>query len=49
MATIQDIVLIYYEDQPLTFARIEDISADVKPGWYQVKLLLLQMPLQLVT
>lgn len=49
MATINDIVLIYFENQPTLFARIEDISVDVKPNWYLVKLLLLQLPLQAVT
>ena len=49
MATEKDIVLVYSEDIPLTFARIEEISADIKPNWYHVKLLILQMPLQPVT
>ena len=49
MATINDVVLIYFEDKPLVFARVEDISPDVKPDWFQVRLLLLQVPLQLVT
>jgi hypothetical protein len=49
MAGEKDVVLIHYEDKPLSFARIEEIRPDVKPGWYQVKLLLLQVPLQLVT
>ncbi len=49
MASEQDIVLIYMEDKPLVFARIEDIQADHKPGWYHVKLLMLQVPLQVVT
>ncbi|MCK4390315.1 MAG: hypothetical protein KAV83_08785 [Desulfobacterales bacterium] len=45
MATIGDVVLIYCEEQPAFFARIEDISADRKRDWYQVKLLVLQIPL----
>jgi hypothetical protein len=49
MTAENDIVLIYLEDQPLSFARIEAIEADVKPHWYQVRLLLLQIPLQVVT
>ena len=44
-----DIVLIHFEDKPLVFARIEDITEDYKPGWNHVKLLLLQVPLQTVT
>ena len=49
MTSINDIVLIYYEDQPFSFARIEDITADVKKDWYHVKLLLLQLPLETVS
>ncbi|GBC62969.1 hypothetical protein DENIS_3955 [Desulfonema ishimotonii] len=49
MAQEKDVVLIYHEDKPLTFARIEDIQPDVKPDWYHVRLLLLQIPLQPVT
>ncbi len=49
MAQKNDIVLIYYEDQPLVFARIEDIAADKKKDWYHVKLLMLQVPLQTTT
>jgi hypothetical protein len=49
MATDKDLVLVYFEDKPLVFARIESIIADSKPNWYHVKLLLLQVPPQLVT
>jgi len=49
MATVNDVVLIYFEEQALSFARIEEILPDVKPGWYHVRLLLLQLPLQSVT
>lgn len=49
MAKEDDVVLIYFEDKPLGFARIEDILPDAKPNWYHVKLLLLQVPLQVVT
>lgn len=45
----KDIVLIYFEEKPLSFARIESILPDSKPDWYHVKLLLLQLPLQVVT
>ena len=45
MATIGDIVLVYHEEHPAFFARIEDISPDPKPHWYHVKLLVLQMPI----
>jgi hypothetical protein len=50
MATTEnDIVLIHLEGVPLSFARIESITADVKPNWYHVKLLMLQVPLYVVT
>ncbi len=49
MTTENDLVLIYFEDKPLTFARIEGILSDSKKDWYHVKLLLLQVPLQVVT
>ncbi len=49
MTTENDIVLIYFEDMPFLFARIEKITPDVKPDWLQVKLLLLRVPPQPVT
>ena len=49
MAVENDIVLIYLEEKPLAFARIEEILPDHKPDWYHVKFLLLQLPLQVVT
>lgn len=49
MTAENDIVLIYFEDHPLVFARIEEIAPDVKKNWYQVRLLLLQIPLETVT
>lgn len=49
MATINDIVLIYLEDSPVSFARVENIEPDHKKDWYQIKLLMLQIPLQVVT
>jgi len=49
MTKENDVVLIYFEDQPILFARIEDISPDIKKDWYHVKLLLLQFPLQVVS
>ena len=49
MAAENDIVLIYLEKSPLAFGRIESIEPDIKRGWYHVKFLLLQIPLQVVT
>ncbi|MGD9124359.1 MAG: hypothetical protein PVG60_04655, partial [Desulfarculaceae bacterium] len=44
-----DLVLIHHRDKAVGFARVEEIVADVKAGWWQIRLLLLQVPLQLVT
>ena len=49
MAMENDIVLIYLEEQPLVFARVERILPDSKPDWYHITLLLLQTPLQVTT
>jgi hypothetical protein len=49
IAVENDLVLIYFEDNPLSFARIESILPDSKPDWFYVKLLLLQIPPQVVT
>lgn len=49
MATEKDIVLIYIDEAPVTFARIEEIRPDVKKDWFVIKLLLLQVPLQVVS
>jgi hypothetical protein len=45
----KDLVLIHYEDKPLSFARIEAVEPDHKPGWYHVTLLMLQVPVQVAT
>lgn len=49
MATIQDLVLAHIDNKPAFYARIEDITPDVKPGWWKVKLLVLTVPLQIYT
>ncbi|MBI5484634.1 MAG: hypothetical protein HY888_09255 [Deltaproteobacteria bacterium] len=49
MAAINDIVLIHVDSKPGFYARIEEISPDVKPGWWQVNLLVLTFPLQVFT
>jgi hypothetical protein len=49
MAVINDIVLVHVDNKPGFYARIEDISPDVKPGWWQVRLLVLTFPLQVFT
>ncbi|HIC86008.1 MAG TPA: hypothetical protein EYP06_06910 [Desulfobacterales bacterium] len=49
MPDIGDVVLVYYHDNPAVYGRIEAIEPDIKPGWYQVTLLLLTIPSQTVT
>jgi len=49
MADINDVVLLYLEDTPVSFARIESILPDAKKDWYHVRLLMLQIPLQVVS
>src|SRR5512146_2315313 len=49
MAGINDLVLVHVDRKPGFYARIEDIVPDVKPGWWQVKLLVLTFPLQVYT
>jgi hypothetical protein len=44
-----DVVLIHYQDKPMTYARIEAIEPDLKKDWYQATLLFLVMPPQTVT
>ncbi|MDZ7332373.1 MAG: hypothetical protein ONB31_10385 [candidate division KSB1 bacterium] len=44
-----DVVLVYIENNPTFFARIEDISPDIKKGWWRVRLLILQIPLMVTT
>lgn len=48
-ATINDLVLVHVDNKPGFYARIEDISPDVKKGWWVVKLLVLSFPLQVYT
>jgi hypothetical protein len=49
MTKENDIVLIYFENQPMVFARIESIAADHKRDWYHVKMLFLNLPLKVFT
>jgi hypothetical protein len=47
MTDITDLILVYWEEQPAFFARIEDIVPDLKPGWVRMKFLILQVPVAL--
>jgi len=39
-----DVILVYIEDQPAFFGRVEDMLPDIKPGWVRLKFLILQVP-----
>jgi len=49
MAVVHDLVLVHVDNKPGFYARVEEITPDVKPGWWQVKLLVLTFPLQVFT
>ncbi len=49
MTKIGDVVLVYMDNSPAFFARVEEVTDDAKPGWFHVKLLVLQIPLLVVT
>lgn len=49
MAKENDVVLIYLENNPVSFARVETIEPDVKRDWFHITLLMLQLPLETVT
>jgi hypothetical protein len=49
VATIGDVVLVYYRDKPSFFARIDSIKPDIKKDWFTVQLLVLTIPLKTVT
>jgi hypothetical protein len=44
-----DLVLVHYENQPVVYARIQAIAPDIKRHWFQVTLLILTIPHQVVT
>jgi len=46
---VSDLVLVNVDGKPGFYARVEAIVPDVKPGWWQVKLLVLSFPLQVYT
>lgn len=48
MATENDIVLVYLEDSPVFFARVEAIWPDVKKDWFNIELLVLQVPVKMI-
>ena len=46
---MNDLILVYIEENPAFFGRIEDITADMKPGWWQVHIMVLSIPPRIIT
>lgn len=49
MASEGDVILVYYQEKPSVYARIELIEPDIKKDWYQLTLLILSVPARTVT
>lgn len=49
MREIGEIIAVYVDNKPSVYARIEAYEADIRPGWYLVRMLLLTFPPQDVT
>ncbi|HDP26284.1 MAG TPA: hypothetical protein ENN34_12695 [Deltaproteobacteria bacterium] len=49
MPDIGEVVLISIQNKASAYARIEGIESDIKPRWYQVRLLFLGFPPQATT
>lgn len=49
MLSSGDVVAVYFDNTPSVYARIEMISSDIKPHWYQIRLLFLSFPPQEAT
>ena len=46
---INDLILVYIEDIPTFFGRIEDITADARAGWWHVHIMVITMPPKMIT
>lgn len=44
-----DVVLVHLDDRPAGYARVEDVRAHARPGWFECDLLFLAEPPQPVT
>lgn len=44
-----DVVLIHFQGRPTTFARVEDVRPQGRPGWFFCDLLVLTVPPQPIT
>jgi len=46
---MNDLILVHIEENPAFFGRIEDITPDIKPGWWQVHIMVLSIPPRIIT
>ena len=44
-----EVILIYFQETPSLFARVESVSPDVKKNWWRMEFLPLVLPLQPIT
>ena len=44
-----EVLLVYFQEQPAFFARVEEIRPDKKKGWWRMTFLILTIPLQKTT
>ena len=49
MRSIGDVIAVYIDNKPSVYARVEAIAPDIKPHWFQVRLLFLSFPPQETT
>jgi len=47
--TVNDLILVYIEENPAFFGRIEDITPDIKPGWWHVHIMVLSIPPRMIS
>jgi len=47
--TVNDLILVYIEENPAFFGRIENITPDMKPGWWHVHIMVLSIPPRMIT
>lgn len=44
-----EVILVYIQNEPAFFARVEEVRSDVKRGWWQLTFLILSIPLKKMT
>ena len=49
MFSVGEVVLVYIDNEPSFFARIENIEPDRKKNWWQMSFLILSIPLKSMT